>query len=290
MNIIDRFKLGLKLTGKSWSVLRADGSLALFPVISGLATICLFTVLWAPALGLGLVDIETTNAAAGQSGQSVNVLGWILVALTAYLATVVAVFCNVALAGCVAKSLQGENTSLRDGFLIARSRIKQILAWSLIATVVSMIIRTIQERGGIFGAIVGMIGGVAWNLATLFVVPVIALEGVGPIDALKHSAQTFKARWGEGLIGNTLIGLVTGLMIMTCLALAIGGVILLNPLGAAAVISWLALCLVTMLAVAAIMAALNQVFNTSLYIFSKNGQAAGPFTEQEFAAAFRSKK
>jgi hypothetical protein len=281
-----RIKLGFKLAGKSWQVLRSDASLAWFPVISGAATVFLFALLWAPALGFGLVEFSSS----AQSGSSTNIIGWLLLALTAYLATTIAVFCNVALASCVAHSLEGKDTSLGQGFAVAGSRIKQILAWAFISTVVSMLIRTLQQRGGLAGLVLGSLGGIAWSLATLFVVPVVALEGVGPIDALKLSAQTFKARWGEGLVGNALIGLVTSLSVMLCLAAMLGGAILLGPVSAQALIAWLAFWLMLILALSAVMAALNQVFNTSLYIFSKEGIAKGPFTEQEFQAAFRPKK
>lgn len=282
-----RVKLGWSLTKKSWSVLRNDGSLALFPVISGLATVALFLLLWAPALGLGWVDIASSSSS---SGESMNPFGWVLLGVTVYLTTVVAVFCNVALAGCVALSLKGQDTSLRTGFSVAASRLSSILAWAFIATVVSMVIRAVQERLGVLGAILGAIGGVAWNLATLFVVPVLALEGLGPVAALKRSAETFRARWGEGLTGNALIGLVTMLVIIAILAVGVAGGLLLSPLGAGAVIPWVGVCLLAILVTAAVMAALNQVFNTALYIYSRDGQVEGPFSTEEFSAAFRPKR
>lgn len=268
--------------GKSAKLLRSDGSLIIFPFLSGFATLALIAILWGPALGFGVVEISTTD-----QGDSLNVAGWVLLGVSSYFATVVAVFFNVALAGCVAHSLEGRDTTVSEGIAIARSRLKQILAWAFIATVVSMIIRAVQERAGFLGAIIGAIGGVAWNLATLFVVPVLALEGLGPIAALKASAQTFKARWGEGLTGNALIGLITGLGVMVAFAMIFVGIIAFPP---SALIAWIALWLVAVVVFAAVMAAFNQVFNTALYIYSRDGKTAGPFTEAEFQAAFRAKK
>lgn len=281
--MIERFRIGVSLVGKSAKLLRSDGSLILFPFISGAATVVLIALLWGPALGFGIVEISTT-----EQGDSINVAGWILLAVSTYLATSVAVFFNVALASCVARSLEGENTTLSQGLSVAKSRLPQILQWAFIATVVSMIIRAIQERAGFLGAIIGAIGGVAWNLATLFVIPVLALEGLGPIAALKTSAQTFKARWGEGLTGNALIGLLTALGVFVAMALIIAGVIVMP--GTAALISWIAVWLIVLMVFAAVMAAFNQVFNTALYIYSRDGKTSGPFTEAEFQAAFRAKK
>ena len=52
-------------------------------------------------------------------------------------------------------------------------------------------------------------------------VPVLVVEQVGPVDALKRSASLLKKTWGEQIIGNAGIGLVTGLA--TIVAVAIGG-------------------------------------------------------------------
>ena len=277
-----RIKTAFRLTGKSFSVLRNDGSLVLFPFISGAATVFLLLILWGPALGLGVVDT------AGSSGQSLNAAGWVLIAVSSYLATSVAVFCNVGLASCVSRSLSGQDTSLSEGFRVAWSRRRQILAWAFIATVVSLIIRAIQERAGFLGAILGALGGLAWNLATLFVVPILALEGVGPVDALKLSVNTFRKRWGEGLVGNALIGVVCALGVFVAMVLVTPAVIFVS--NTALLVAWVALCLVCLVAFCAVMAALGQVFNTALYIYSRDGSVAGPFTEAEFQAAFRPKK
>lgn len=280
--MVERFKIGVSLVGKSAKLLRSDGSLIIFPFLSGISTLALIAILWGPALGFGVVDITTT-----ESGDSLNAAGWVLIGISTYLATVVAVFFNVALAGCVARSLEGEDTKVSQGIAIARSRLGNILAWALIATVVSMIIRAIQERAGFLGAIIGAIGGVAWNLATLFVIPVLALEGLGPIAALKSSAQTFKARWGEGLTGNALIGLLTAAGVVVAFAMIVVGII---AFPAPALIAWAAFWIVAVMVFAAVMAAFNQVFNTALYIYSRDGKTSGPFTEAEFQAAFRAKK
>ena len=39
--------------------------------------------------------------------------------------------------------------------------------------------------------------GVAWSVATYFVIPVIALEGLGPRDALRRSSALVREKWGE---------------------------------------------------------------------------------------------
>ena len=54
--------------------------------------------------------------------------------------------------------------------------------------------------------LVGFLGGLAWGLATFFVVPVLAVEGLGPIAAVSRSASVFRHRWGETLSGDLTVG------------------------------------------------------------------------------------
>jgi hypothetical protein len=49
---------------------------------------------------------------------------------------------------------------------------------------------------------------VVWSIATFFVVPVIAYENLGPIDAFKHSASLMKQKWGESLGATFNFGII----------------------------------------------------------------------------------
>ena len=120
-------------------------------------------------------------------------------------------FCNTALVGAAMIRLEGGDPTLRDGFRIAFDRLPQIIGYALIAATVGMILRWISERAGIVGQIIIGIIGFAWNIATFLVVPVLAVEKVGPIEAIKRSAGLLRRTWGEQLVGNAGIGIVFGL-------------------------------------------------------------------------------
>lgn len=47
-----------------------------------------------------------------------------------------------------------------------------------------------------------------WSVATFFVVPVIAYENLGPIDAFKRSSQLMKQKWGESLGATFSFGII----------------------------------------------------------------------------------
>ena len=60
-----------------------------------------------------------------------------------------------------------------------------------------MVLRAIQERGGIVGQIGAAIAGVAWALITFLVVPILVIEGVGPMEAIRRSGGLLRQTWGE---------------------------------------------------------------------------------------------
>lgn len=63
-----------------------------------------------------------------------------------------------------------------------------------------------------------------WNVlrsATLLAIPVLVVEGIGPIEAVKRSGGLLKRTWGEHVVGNLGIGLVFGLMALA--VILVGG-------------------------------------------------------------------
>ena len=71
-----------------------------------------------------------------------------------------------------------------------------------------------------------MVGGLAWAVATFMVVPVLAFEDVGPIEALTRSSSILRQRFGTvargGLrFGFLFVGLTVGAIAVSVLGLFI---------------------------------------------------------------------
>ena len=179
-----RIARGFELAGKSFAVLRAHETLILFPLISAPATLIAGGALFGPGVGL---YYSTGHQEA-----------WLVVfgILGFYAVTFVAVFFNVALAAAALEGLRGEETSVRYGLSVAWSRVGKIAGWALLQTVVGLIIHALEQAmsEGILGQIVASVLNFAWSVATFFVIPVIALEGPGPIQALKRSTRILRER------------------------------------------------------------------------------------------------
>jgi hypothetical protein len=175
-----RFSRGWALTRQSWDVLRGDASLALFPLLSTIFASLAMVSIWAPTLiTRGVFDHQTI-----ERNDPVMYAAGIA---SAYVSTFVALFFNVALAACAARSMRGEDTRVRDGLAAAARRIGPILGWTLVSTTFGLRLRAFENRVPLLGKIAAGIAGAAWGIATFLVVPVIALEGTGPLTSMQHS-------------------------------------------------------------------------------------------------------
>lgn len=277
---MSRFRQGLELAGVSWRTIVNDRSLAVFPVLGAVSAVALTAAFVIP--GLFLVADEAASTA-------LMVTGIVLFAIAAYLAAFVGIFFSVALASCANRSLQGEDTTVREGIAAARERIPQIAGWALVTTTVNLILRAIEARfQGVGGAIVSVLGGLAWALVTFLAVPVIAFEGTGPMQTLKRSAGLFRQRWGQQVVG---LGVTTGVValfgILPGIAMLFFGIAIAPSIGGFVLIVIGALAII----VASILSAtLSQVLAVALYRFAADGIAVGPFTEEQLQSVVQPRR
>jgi hypothetical protein len=276
-----RFSRGWALTRQSWDVLRGDASLALFPLLSTIFASLAMVSIWAPTL-------ITRGVFDGQTVERNDPVVYAAGIASAYVSTFVALFFNVALAACAARSMRGEDTKVREGLAAAAHRIGPILGWALVSTTFGLLLRAFENRVPLLGKIVAGIAGAAWGIATFFVVPVIALEGTGPLTSLQHSAAIIKARWGEGATGAATIGLVTVGFSLFLGTVAVFAVIMLLT-GGQALLGWvvLAAALLLLFAAAVVSATLSQIFRVAVYEFALHGQTPGGFDGPQLQGAFQ---
>ncbi|HWM01658.1 MAG TPA: DUF6159 family protein [Actinophytocola sp.] len=200
-----------------------------------------------------------------------------------YLATAyVAIFFNAALISQANIALSGGDPSVAGGLRTAGGLWLRILPWALVSATVSMILRAIEERLGFLGRFVIGLIGMAWNLVTYLVLPVLVLEGVGTQDSIRRSATLFRGTWGENVLGNAGIGIFGFLLFLPCVALVVLG-------GAAGGATLLACAIVAVawgLVVAITIAALSGIYQTALYRFAADGAIAAQFADADLGHAF----
>ena len=182
-----RIGRGWRLTKVAWSLIRRDRTMVVLAFV-GIAGATVFTAL-----------IFVLGGFFSHSGDGGNGRFGLVATIAFYPSVLVSVFFNVALASAASAAFDGERMSAGEAIRIAWGKRGRIAAWSLISALVGAIIAEIASRlpGG--AEAVGWLAGSAWGLATIFVVPILAMEGTGAVSAVKRSAGLVKSRWGEGL-------------------------------------------------------------------------------------------
>jgi len=282
--VFEKLSNSWELVKASAAVLQADKELLLFPVISAVLSILVVVTFAVPAMLAGVF------ASGFPEATGIPAAGYAAVLLFYVVQYFVIFFCNTALVGAALIRLRGGDPTVADGFRIAASRAGDILGYALIAATVGMLLRAISERSGLLGRLVVGLLGLAWNLATFLVVPVLVVEDVGPIEAIRQSASYLKRTWGEQIVGNLGMGLVFGLISLGTLA---AGVVLLVAAAAtesAALIIFVAVCLLlAFVAIALVSSALSGVYAAAVYRYAAEGQTGRFFTPAMVRSAFRRK-
>jgi Family of unknown function (DUF6159) len=265
-----RFQNSIELAKASLKVLRGDRKLVMLPVLSSIATLIVAVSF--------IVPIAIVSNNAGGIGPA----AWILGAVGYFLAAYVVVFFNAALVYAADAHMHGTTVTVGQALKFASSRSHVLLPWALLSASVSIVLRALEQRGGIFGRIIGALAGIAWSLVTFLVLPVLVVEGLGPVAAVKRSGELFKRTWGEQVISNAGIGLIA------LLAIVVGAIpaALLFLVGGPIVFVGIALFVAWVIAVSLVSSALTGILSMALYRFATDGQVPG-FDTNELRGAFR---
>jgi hypothetical protein len=272
---VSRIKRGWSLTKKSWGVLNEHRELIRFPLFGALATIVPAIVFLGP--GLYLFDKDQLAGAIP------------LVVIGVYALSVVGFYFSVGLAACADMIFRGQQATVADGLAVARSRFAQICGWAAVSTAISAVMGVLENQGGIGGQIAARLVGMAWSLVTFLAVPVIAIEGTGPVETIKRSASMFKSRWGQQITGNIAIGGAVFLFgMLPAAALVVIGLAVWSSasfLGALLVVIGALLFAISLL----VSKALSGIFGVALYRYALDGTPVGGFTAEELESAVKSK-
>jgi hypothetical protein len=285
-----RIARGWSMAKASFTVLRDHPKLLVLPVLSAAALILALGVLFGlfmfeagsfQAAGRMVKNLEQTwdkNPIA--IGAGVILLGWLFTSLSLYF--------NAALVFCVLRAFNGERPSIAEGLATATGRLPQIIGWGFVAAVIGFIINLIQEtlkdKLGFLGGLLGGLFEFAWAAVTYFVLPVLVVEGLGPVGAAKRSASILKQTWGEAATGSVGLGAIGFLLCVPAFVLIALGIFSGNS---GIILVLFPLALVYIVAVMTLIATLGTVFQTGLYVYATTGKA--PFDETLMQGAFQPK-
>jgi len=274
-----------QLVRASWTVLRADKELVIFPIVSGIAAIIVLITFAVPMFLTGLFDAMF----AGEFGPA-RLASYAMVFLFYLVQYFVILFANTALVGAAMIRLEGGDPTVSDGFRIAWEHVGAVFGYAMISATVGLILRWLSERGAL-GRIASSLIGMAWNLATFLVIPVLVVENVGPVEGVKRSGRMLKDTWGEQIAGNFSIGLIFFLLIMITIIAGAFVTIALASLTQSIVL--IALSIIVFVAAVVILILLNStlsgIYSAAVYRFAAGKESDAFFSQDLVKSAFRPK-
>ncbi|MBI3160608.1 MAG: hypothetical protein HYZ26_13500 [Chloroflexi bacterium] len=281
--MFQRLSNSWELTKASARVLWADKELLVFPILSSIALLLVSAAFIVPMAFGGLFD-----ALFSQNLQIGGLIVGFLFYVTQY---TVIIFANTALVGAAMIRLQGGDPTVMDGVRVALKHFVNILGYAIVAATVGMLLQRVNERSRGVGQFAVRLVGMAWNLATYLVVPVLAVEGLGPFAALKRSVELLKKTWGEQIAGNLGLGAVTGLAFVVTILAGIAGLVGGAALG---VPGWLLAALAGALVIALVLlglvsSTLNGIYSAAVYQYAVQGEGGEWFDAAMIRDAFKAR-
>ncbi len=276
----------------SYGVIWENKQLVIFPILSSIAAIIVIASFLLPLWTSGMLDqlANATDDPQAAQSQANNILLYVILFAFYFCNYFVIVFFNSALTACAMRVINGEDASIGDGLAMAFKRLPQIIAWAFVSAIVGVILQIIENAHEKAGQIISAILGSAWTALTYFVVPVIVVDGVGPIEAFKQSVGTLKKQWGTALVGGFSLGFL-GMLVILPIVLIGGGLIWLatKSMGPGGLIAAIAVAVVLFAIGTAVNSAAGVVFKALLFNFATNRSLPPNIDTSTFGDAFVSK-
>lgn len=288
MTIGERFSRSWEITKLTFSIMTKEKELFVFPILSALFSIIFIILLIFPTIIIVLLKGNSVLWGAQ----------WLLLFVIYFGLAFIAVFFNVCVVYTAASAFNKKGAYFWSTIKFALSRIHVIILWSLVSATVGLILRMIEGAarkarglGGLFMSAIVWLVGMAWSIATIFVVQSLVYKDLKPFAAIKDSVIALKKTWGELLIKSIGIGIVqslfVGLGLLIMIPLVVIGIFSGSPI---LVLIGVVLFILYIIPVSLFFSVANQIFNTALYVYAQRKVVVGPYTKEMMVNAFQQQK
>jgi hypothetical protein len=269
-----RISRGFRLVGVGFAMVKDEPGMVLVPVGAFVAQLVV--------LGVGALlvwpGLHTSEVADGGTVHFSGV-DWLVAVVVGVALMFVSVMAHATIIARVMARFHGQRVSNTEALRAALTKTPHLIAWAFINYVIVSILRNIANRG-IIGLLVGSLVRAGWFIASFFVVPVILFEDKGALASVKRSVQLCRARWGENIVGNSALAVVSFVAVLADVVVAVVVGLVFAPLGAFVGIVGLAAILVVMTVASA-------AFNAALYWFAVTAQCPGQYALADLQSAYR---
>lgn len=287
---MNAFSRSWMITKLSFGVINKDRELLWFALLSFIFSTLFAIAMIFPSIIPTLIDNDFSR-------DSLQLFEYVIIFLTYFGLAFIATFFNVCVVYTTKIRFEGGNATFGESIGFAFSKVLLILQWSLLSATVGLLLRILHHLASSLGKVgqivanilIGLLG-MAWSIVTIFVVPVLVYEGLGPINAVKKSTEVIKRTWGESLIKTIGLGLVQFFIFVVIIILS--GFLtyfLAATLDVTGVIIGVCVGLILLLLTGLIFTVASTIFNTALYVYANSHQIASGFTEDVVRGAFKQK-
>lgn len=287
MNALSRSWMITQLT---FGVINKDRELLWFALLSFIFSALFGVAMIFPSIIPALME-------NGLSNESLEAYQYVILFLTYFGLAFIATFFNVCVVYTTKIRFEGGNATFGESIKFAFSRLSLIFQWSLLSASVGLLLRILHQLASNLGKIGQLVAnilisllGMAWSIVTIFVVPVLVYEGLGPIDAIKKSTQVIKKTWGESLIKALGLGLVQ-FLVFVILIIASGALtfVLSSAFDTIGLLIGISVGVLLLLLTGLVFTVASTIFNTALYVYANNNLIASGFNEEVVRGAFKQK-
>lgn len=288
MNIFSR---SWQITKLSFSVINKDRELLWFALLSFISSALFAVAMIFPSIVPDLIYGD-------KAIDTLEIYQYVIIFITYFGLAFIATFFNVCVVYTTKVRFEGGNATFSESFRFALSRAGLIVRWSLLSATVGLLLKILEQVASGFGKageivariIIGLLGA-AWSIATIFVVPILVYEGLGPVDSVKKSMRAVKETWGESLVKSIGLGLMTFLAYILAIAVGIGLTILLtSQFQTVGLITGIVVGGCLLLVTGLVFKVASTIFNTALYVYANEQIVAADFDEDVIKGAFREKR
>jgi hypothetical protein len=287
---MNAFSRSWTITKLSFDVINKDRELIGFALLSFIFSALFSVAMIFPSIVPALME-------KGISEESLEAYQYVILFVTYFGLAFIATFFNVCVVYTTKIRFEGGNATFGESIKFAFSRIGVITQWSLLSASVGLLLRLLHNmasrlgKGGqLVANILVSLMGMVWSIVTIFVVPVLVYEGLGPVDALKKSAKVIKETWGESLIRSIGLGLIQFFVFVIIILASVGITYLLaGAFEGIGLLIGIGVSILLLLLTGLIFAVANSIFSTALYVYANQKIIASGFNENVVKGAFRQK-
>jgi len=271
-----------QITKLSWKVLQLDRELIFFPIMGTIGAIIVGVIAAGVFAGTGTFD----RLGSGTDAEF-NVVDLVITLVAYFGGLYMVIFFNAALVAAARERLEGGDPNVMSGIRAVRGMWLAILGWTIITGTVGLILQALQSMARensqgvmrIVAMILVALLQTAWAYITFFVIPVLVVERVGPISAIRRSGGLLRRSWGEQLTASFSFFLI---YLLAILIVAIPVVVLIFIAPVAAIIVGVILGGIALASVAA----MEGIFKAALYEWVSEGKGNEWFDRQLLADAY----